>query len=91
MARVPAHAAREIAQSRDPYHASLLADVYTGYPPERWLYFTIALSTAAAHVPASLSTPLMPVFGTAISAIFLAEETRFYHFVGISLIFAGFI
>ena len=31
----------------------------------------------------------MPVFGTLLSAVFLAEVPHGYHFVGIALIFVG--
>ena len=31
----------------------------------------------------------MPVFGTLLSAIFLAEMPLWYHFLGIGLIFTG--
>jgi len=31
----------------------------------------------------------MPVFGTILSAIFLAEIPQSYHYLGIALIFAG--
>lgn len=31
----------------------------------------------------------MPVFGTLLSAIFLAEIPQTYHFAGIALIFSG--
>jgi len=31
----------------------------------------------------------MPVFGTLLSAIFLAEVPHWYHYLGIGLIFSG--
>ncbi len=38
---------------------------------------------------ASLFIHLMPVFGTLLSAMFLAEIPQWYHYAGISLIFTG--
>jgi len=40
---------------------------------------------------ASLFIHLMPVFGTLLSAIFLAEIPQWFHYLGITLIFAGII
>jgi drug/metabolite transporter (DMT)-like permease len=50
-----------------------------------WSYVVKRLGAARAGV----TMHLMPVFGVALSAIFLAEYPRWFHFAGIALVLAG--
>ena len=91
MALAPAYA-WEIAQGRviQTTPAALAGIAYTGTLPGflGYIFYNRAVGEVGAS-RASLFIHLMPVFGTALSAIFLAEVPQIYHFVGISLIFAG--
>lgn len=82
----------EIAQGRVIHaHASSLAGIaYTGILPGflGYVFYNRAVAEVGAS-KASLFIHLMPVFGTILSAIFLAEIPQPYHYVGIGLIFAG--
>jgi drug/metabolite transporter (DMT)-like permease len=50
-----------------------------------WSYVVKRLGAARAGV----TMHLMPVFGVVLSAIFLAEYPRWFHFSGIALVLAG--
>lgn len=50
-----------------------------------WSYVVTRLGAARAGV----TLHLMPAFGVALSALFLGEYPRWYHFAGIALILAG--
>ena len=67
--------------------ASLL---YVGIFPSflGYIFYNRAVAEVGAS-KASLFIHLMPVFGTALSAIFLDEIPVWYHFLGIALIFVG--
>jgi len=69
---------------------SLAAIAYTGVFPGflGYVFYNRAVGEVGAS-KASLFIHLMPVFGTLLSAIFLAEIPQPYHYAGISLIFAG--
>ena len=69
---------------------SLAAIVYIGTLPSfvGYIFYNRAVGEVGAS-KASLFIHLMPVFGTLLSALFLDEIPRLFHFVGIALIFLG--
>lgn len=70
--------------------ASTAAVAYVGVFPGFVAY--VLYNRGVAEVGgnrASLFIHLMPVFGTLLAAAFLAEVPRWYHFLGIGLIFTG--
>ncbi|SBT10478.1 conserved membrane hypothetical protein [Candidatus Propionivibrio aalborgensis] len=91
LALTPAYA-WEIAQGRLIHvtPASLAVIAYTGIFPGflGYIFYNRAVGEVGAS-KASLFIHLMPVFGTLLSAVFLAEVPHGYHFVGIALIFVG--
>jgi drug/metabolite transporter (DMT)-like permease len=82
----------EIAQGETiRVSAGVLAGIaYTGVFPGflGYVFYNRAVAEVGAS-KASLFIHLMPVFGTLLSAIFLDEVPQLYHYVGITLIFAG--
>ncbi len=70
--------------------AALSGIAYVGVFPAflGYIFYNRAVGEVGAS-KASLFIHLMPVFGTLLSAIFLAEIPRLYHMIGIGLIFAG--
>jgi drug/metabolite transporter (DMT)-like permease len=70
--------------------ATLAGILYTGIFPG-FLGYVFYNAGVAAVGPSrgSLFIHLMPVFGTALAAIFLGERPLWYHFTGIGLVFAG--
>ncbi len=82
----------EIAQGRQiaVTPASLAGIAYTGLFPGflGYVFYNRAVGEVGAS-KASLFIHLMPVFGTLLSAIFLDEIPRLYHYLGIALIFTG--
>jgi drug/metabolite transporter (DMT)-like permease len=82
----------EIAQGQtiEVSTGSLAAIAYTGVFPGflGYVFYNRAVGEVGAS-KASLFIHLMPVFGTLLSAIFLAEIPQAYHYAGITLIFAG--
>ncbi|SDI59049.1 DMT family transporter [Propionivibrio dicarboxylicus] len=70
--------------------ASFAAIAYTGILPAflGYVFYNRAVGEVGAS-RASLFIHLMPVFGTLLSAMFLGEIPRTFHFVGIALIFLG--
>ena len=70
--------------------AALSGIVYIGTLPSfvGYIFYNRAVGEVGAS-KASLFIHLMPVFGTLLSALFLGEEPRLFHFVGIGLIFLG--
>jgi len=91
LALAPAYA-WEIAQGRliHPSVATFSGIAYIGTLPSfvGYIFYNRAVGEVGAS-KASLFIHLMPVFGTLLSAIFLAEIPQVYHLVGIALIFAG--
>ena len=91
LALAPAYA-WEIAQGRviNPTPAALAGIAYTGTLAGflGYIFYNRAVAEVGAS-RASLFIHLMPVFGTLLSAVFLGEVPQTFHFVGISLIFAG--
>jgi drug/metabolite transporter (DMT)-like permease len=91
LALAPAYA-WEIAQGRliQPSVAALSGIAYIGTLPSfvGYIFYNRAVGEVGAS-KASLFIHLMPVFGTLLSAVFLAEIPQLYHLVGIALIFAG--
>jgi len=91
VALTPAYA-WEIAQGRlirvTPKSLAVIA--YTGVFPGflGYIFYNRAVGEVGAS-KASLFIHLMPVFGTLLSATFLDEVPKIYHFVGIGLIFVG--
>jgi drug/metabolite transporter (DMT)-like permease len=69
---------------------SLAALAYVGIFPSflGYIFYNRGVAEVGAN-RASLFIHLMPVFGTLLSAIFLAEIPQGYHYLGIALIFAG--
>ncbi|HAY27472.1 MAG TPA: EamA/RhaT family transporter, partial [Candidatus Accumulibacter sp.] len=63
---------------------------YTGVFPGflGYVFYNRAVGEVGAS-RASLFLHLMPVFATILSAVFLAEIPQSYHYLGITLIFAG--
>ena len=90
-ALAPAYA-WEISQGRHIHVSapSLAAIVYIGTLPSfvGYIFYNRAVGEVGAS-KASLFIHLMPVFGTLLSALFLDEIPRLFHFVGIALIFLG--
>lgn len=91
IALAPAYA-WEIAHGR-LIHATpsaLAGIVYTGTLPSfiGYIFYNRAVGEVGAS-KASLFIHLMPVFGTVLSAVFLGEVPKTYHFIGIAMIFAG--
>ncbi|MCB1932709.1 MAG: DMT family transporter [Candidatus Accumulibacter sp.] len=91
LALAPAYA-WEIAQGRTIRISavSLVGIAYTGVFPGflGYVFYNRAVAEVGAS-KASLFIHLMPVFGTILAAIFLAEIPQPFHYVGIVLIFAG--
>lgn len=91
LALAPAYA-WEIAQGRliNLTLPALSGIVYIGTLPSfvGYIFYNRAVGEVGAS-KASLFIHLMPVFGTVLSAIFLAEIPQAYHLFGIALIFAG--
>jgi drug/metabolite transporter (DMT)-like permease len=69
---------------------SLAALAYVGIFPSfvGYIFYNRGVAEVGANT-ASLFIHLMPVFGTLLSAIFLAEIPLWYHYLGIALIFSG--
>ncbi len=69
---------------------SLAALAYVGIFPSflGYIFYNRGVAEIGAS-KASLFIHLMPVFGTLLSAIFLAEIPHWYHYLGICLIFSG--
>ena len=91
LALAPAYA-WEIAQGRliRVTPAALAGIAYTGILPgfAGYVFYNRAVGEVGAS-KASLFIHLMPVFGTLLSAVFLAEVPQTYHLIGMTLIFAG--
>jgi drug/metabolite transporter (DMT)-like permease len=91
LALAPAYA-WEIAQGQtiQVSTGSLAAIAYTGVFPGflGYVFYNRAVGEVGAS-KASLFIHLMPVFGTLLSAVFLAEIPQPYHYASITLIFAG--
>ena len=70
--------------------SSLAALAYVGIFPSflGYIFYNRGVAEVGAN-KASLFIHLMPVFGTLLSAIFLAEIPHWYHYLGIALIFSG--
>lgn len=69
---------------------SLASLAYVGIFPSflGYIFYNRGVAEVGAN-QASLFIHLMPVFGTLLSAVFLAEIPQWYHYAGISLIFTG--
>jgi drug/metabolite transporter (DMT)-like permease len=69
---------------------SVAAIAYVGVFPGflSYVFYNRGVAEIGAN-KASLFIHLMPVFGTLLAAVFLAETPRWYHYLGIGLIFAG--
>jgi drug/metabolite transporter (DMT)-like permease len=82
----------EMARGRhiDVHLGSLAALAYVGVFPSflGYIFYNRGVAEVGAN-RASLFIHLMPVFGTLLSALFLAEIPQGYHYLGIALIFAG--
>ncbi|HQU77919.1 MAG TPA: DMT family transporter [Azonexus sp.] len=82
----------EMAQGRhiNVTPASLASLAYVGIFPSflGYIFYNRGVAEVGAN-KASLFIHLMPVFGTLLSAIFLAEIPHWYHYLGIALIFSG--
>jgi drug/metabolite transporter (DMT)-like permease len=91
IALAPAYA-WEISQGKTIHisTSSLAGIAYTGVFPGflGYVFYNRAVGEVGAS-KASLFIHLMPVFGTLLAAIFLAEIPRSYHYLGIALIFTG--
>ena len=91
LALAPAYAL-EIAQGRLILvnSGALAAIAYTGVFPGfiGYIFYNRAVGEVGAS-KASLFIHLMPVFGTLLAALFLAEIPRPYHYAGIALIISG--
>lgn len=89
LALAPAYA-WEIARGRVIHPPALAGIAYTGLLPgfAGYIFYNHAVGEVGAS-KASLFIHLMPVFGTLLSAIFLAEIPQAYHLIGIALIFSG--
>jgi drug/metabolite transporter (DMT)-like permease len=71
---------------------ALLAVAYLGLFPGFLAYVFYNRGVAEiGPAKASLFIHLMPVFGTLLSAVFLAEVPHWYHYLGIALIFGGIL
>ncbi|MDX9706022.1 MAG: DMT family transporter [Azospira sp.] len=88
---IPAYA-WELASGRhiNLHGGSLAAILYVGIFPSflGYIFYNRAVGEVGAS-KGSLFIHLMPVFGTLLSAIFLAEIPLWYHYAGIVMIFAG--
>jgi drug/metabolite transporter (DMT)-like permease len=82
----------EMAQGRqiNVNPGALAALAYVGIFPSflGYIFYNRGVAEIGAS-KASLFIHLMPVFGTLLSAIFLAEIPHWYHYLGICLIFSG--
>jgi drug/metabolite transporter (DMT)-like permease len=82
----------EMAQGRqiNVHLGSLASLAYVGIFPSflGYIFYNRGVAEVGAS-RASLFIHLMPVFGTLLSVIFLAEIPYAYHYLGITLIFAG--
>ncbi len=82
----------EMAQGRqiNVHFGSLAALAYVGIFPSflGYIFYNRGVAEVGAS-KASLFIHLMPVFGMLLSAIFLGEIPRWYHYLGIGLIFSG--
>jgi len=80
-----AHGAR---MKLNPESMAVLA--YIGIVPGfvSYIFYNRGVAEVGAN-RASLFIHLMPVFGTLLSSIFLAEVPQWYHYLGIGLIFSG--
>ena len=82
----------EMAQGRhiNVSPGSLASLAYVGIFPSflGYIFYNRGVAEVGAN-KASLFIHLMPVFGTLLSAIFLAEIPHWYHYLGIALIFSG--
>jgi len=91
LALAPAYA-WEILQGRQLHlsGSSLAGIVYIGTLPSfvGYIFYNRAVGEVGAS-KASLFIHLMPVFGTILAALFLGETPRFFHLIGIGLIFLG--
>ncbi len=91
IALAPAYA-WEVASGRrvNVNSGSLLALAYVGILPSfvGYVFYNRGVAEVGPSL-ASLFIHLMPVFGTLLSVIFLAEIPHGYHYAGIGLIFAG--
>lgn len=69
---------------------SMAAIVYVGVFPGflSYVFYNRGVAEIGAN-KASLFIHLMPVFGTLLAAVLLAEVPRWYHYLGIGLIFGG--
>ncbi len=69
---------------------SLASLAYVGIFPSfvGYIFYNRGVAEVGAN-RASLFIHLMPVFGTLLSALFLAEIPKAYHYAGIALIFTG--
>lgn len=90
-ALTPAYA-WEMAQGRhiNVHLGSLASLAYVGIFPSflGYIFYNRGVAEVGPN-KASLFIHLMPVFGTILSAIFLAEIPHWYHYLGIGLIFTG--
>jgi len=91
VALAPAYA-WEMMQGRqiNVHLGSLASLAYVGIFPSflGYIFYNRGVAEVGAN-KASLFIHLMPVFGTILSAIFLAEIPQWYHYLGIGLIFTG--
>jgi drug/metabolite transporter (DMT)-like permease len=82
----------EMAQGRqiNVNPGALASLAYVGIFPSflGYIFYNRGVAEIGAS-KASLFIHLMPVFGTILSAIFLAEIPHWYHYLGIALIFSG--
>jgi len=82
----------EMAQGRqiNVNPGALAALAYVGIFPSflGYIFYNRGVAEIGAS-KASLFIHLMPVFGTILSALFLAEIPHWYHYLGIALIFSG--
>ena len=69
---------------------SLASLAYVGIFPSflGYIFYNRGVAEVGAN-KASLFIHLMPVFGTLLAAVFLAEIPHWYHYLGIGLIFTG--
>jgi drug/metabolite transporter (DMT)-like permease len=82
----------EMAEGRhiNVHWGSLASLAYVGIFPSflGYIFYNRGIAEVGA-ARGSLFIHLMPVFGTLLSAIFLAEIPQWYHYAGITLIFTG--
>ncbi len=82
----------EMAQGRqiNLHLGSIASLAYVGVFPSfiGYIFYNRGVAEVGAS-QASLFIHLMPVFGTLLSIVFLSEIPHAYHYLGISLIFAG--